>query len=317
MLIGGFIIVLFVGFLTGAFGIGGGFLMIPALIIIGVQPNVAVATDLATILATSSLGIFKRRKTGTVDYKLALSIAVGCVPGVFCGWLILRELDKMTPLIINGREVVAVKFILLCTFLPLLCWIAGFLAFDYRKNKDKKSDKRVGLFSKIKLPPYVNYPTLDEPKLSLPALIILGMPAGLMTGMMGIGGGVILLPGLIYLIGQHTVKAAGTSLALVWISSLIAVGLNILGEGLLNNPDADLSLSLIFSFFKEGGNINYDLLIVMLAGGLIGTYFGTKVGLKAKGVKMRLYFVYVVLTAVVLISYKIIQMIFGWDIAGQ
>jgi uncharacterized membrane protein YfcA len=104
---------------------------------------------------------------------------------------------------------------------------------------------------------------------------------------MGIGGGVVLLPALIYLVGLHTQKAAGTSLLLVWVSSLLAVIRNI-----------------------GNNNIHWPLWGMLVIGGLVGTYLGTKVGLKVTGPKLRLYFVYVVLAAILLVGYKIAGMIF-------
>ena len=91
-LIGAAMIALFVGFLTGVFGVGGGFLMSPALMLLGFPAPIAVGTDVATILFNSAFGIFKRRGSGTVDYKLALTLASGSVIGVILGGLLLEEL---------------------------------------------------------------------------------------------------------------------------------------------------------------------------------------------------------------------------------
>ena len=99
---------------------------------------------------------------------------------------------------------------------------------------------------------------------------------------------VVLLPALIYLVGQRTVKAAGTSLLIVWVSAAMAVFLK-----------------------AEHGSINYYLLITMILGGITGTYFGTKLGLKLPGAKLRLYFISVVVAAIGLIGWRIYMMTFG------
>ena len=265
--------------------------MTPALmIILSVSATDAVGTDLATILATSSLGIIKRYKSGTVDFRLAGTIACGCVPGVIVGKMILARLKKMNPLSINGYDVVAVQFILLCLFVLLLLWIAYFLISDFCRNRNNNTDKneRIGYFVRLKLPPYATYKSLGDSKLSIMVLVMFGCFVGILTGMMGIGGGIIMLPTLIYLIGQPATKAVGTSLLLVWTSSLVAV--------LLNGKD---------------GNIIYSLLAAMMVGGLSGTLLGTKIGLSAKETHLRLGFVGVVLVAILLIGTRVLYIIFG------
>ena len=290
LFIGSFIISLFIGVLTGVFGVGGGFLMTPAMmIILGLSGPVAVGTGLATILCTSSFGLFKRRGSGTIDVKIVLFMAIGSLSGVWIGGMQLERLKQLPPLVIHGHEVVAAQYVLLWVFMGILVWTAGFMLFDYRRSQrqTQTSQEQIGLIASISLPPYAHFSSLSQPQLPLIPLILLGLIVGIFTGLMGIGGGVILLPALIYLVGQPTAKAAGTSLLLVWVSSILGVYINVVN-----------------------GNIDLLLWIAMVGGGLIGTSIGTKIGLKVAGMKLRLYFVYVVLTAVVMIGAKLFQMSF-------
>jgi len=288
LFIGGFVISVFIGFLTGVFGVGGGFLMTPAMmIVLGVSGPTAVGTGLATILCTSSFGLFKRRGTGTIDVKVVLFMALGSITGVWIGGRQLEHLKRLPPFIIHGHEVVAVQYVLLWVFLGILAWTAGFMLFDYRRKRHSGSQEQaVGLIAKISFPPYGHFASLAQPRLPIVPLVLLGLIVGMFTGLMGIGGGVILLPALIYLVGQPTAKAAGTSLLLVWISSLVAVYLN-----------------------AKNGNINLSLWLAMVAGGLIGTFWGTKIGLNVDGLKLRLYFVYVILIAIAMVAFKLFQLI--------
>ena len=286
--LGGLLIALFVGMLTGIFGVGGGFLLTPALIILlGVPAATSVGTGLATFLVNSSFGMFKRRGTGTVDVKIAMTIAAGMLVGVMIGSTALEYFEHLPPLLINGREVIAVQFILLCAFMAVLVWIAGFMWSDYHRTGGKAPKKRVGLLTRVKIPPYGHFKSLEQPRLSIVVLALLGLFTGFLTGLMGIGGGVVLLPALIYLVGQRMSKAAGTSLMLVWCSSLIAVIANVINQ-----------------------NIDGFLWITLVSGGLTGTFIGTKIGLKLAGPKLRLYFVYVVLASVVMVGYQIVKLIF-------
>ena len=288
VLVGGFLIAIGVGVLTGIFGVGGGFLLTPALmIILGLPGPTVVGTGLAMMLVNSSFGIINRRGTGTVDMKIALSIGGGSLVGVMVGSWLLESLKRLPPTIINGRELVTVQFALLCAFLAILVWVAGFMMYDYSRSSGQTSTKRVGLLARVRIPPYGQFASLEHPEFSITALVLLGTLTGFLTGLMGIGGGVVLLPALIYLVGLRTQKAAGTSLMLVWLSSLLAVISHIINR-----------------------NIHWWLWVLLVAGGLIGTFLGTKIGLKIDGPKLRLYFVFVVLATVLLVGYKVVGLIF-------
>lgn len=288
VLMGGLLLAIGVGILTGIFGVGGGFLLTPALmIVLSVPGPIAVGTGLAMMLINSTFGMIKRRGTGTLAANIAVAISAGSLIGVIIGSWLLERLKYLPPLIINGRELVAVQFILFCAFLLMLVWVAGFMYHDYLKLGGQSEENHIGLLAHVKIPPYGHFSALSQPRMSLIALVLLGLITGFLTGLMGIGGGVVLLPALIYLVGLHTQKAAGTSLLLVWVSSLLAVIRNI-----------------------GNNNIHWPLWGMLVIGGLVGTYLGTKVGLKVTGSKLRLYFVYVVLAAILLVGYKIVGMIF-------
>lgn len=293
--IGALLIAGFVGMLTGIFGVGGGFLMTPALIIIlGVDAHIAVGTDLLTIFVTSSFGIFRRRGSKTIDPKLAGVIAIGSLVGVFIGISIMELLKGMEPLRILGKEHNTVQYLLLCAFLLLLGWIAWYLYFDYHRNQGLAPAKRVGLFAKLKLWPYADFASLEEPRLSIVPLIAVGLLVGTLTGLMGVGGGIVMLPALVYWVGLRTVKAVGTSLIIVWASSMIAASAHL-----------------------YNGNVDFLLWALLLAGGLTGTFYGTKIGLKFPGPKLRLYFVYVILAAVAMVGWKLLAITFLQGQIGQ
>ncbi|MHC4113934.1 MAG: sulfite exporter TauE/SafE family protein [Planctomycetota bacterium] len=287
--LGSSIIALFIGFLTGIFGVGGGFLMAPSLIILlGIPPNIAVGADLVVIFINSSFGMYKRRGTGTVDVKLGVTLAGGSIFGVLIGVQIMESLKSLAPVTILGKEQSPLQYFILWLFLLLLVCIIVLLLFDLYRSGGRAPEKRVGLFAKIKIPPYAHFGSLEEPRLAIIPIVLLGCAAGILTGLLGVGGGVIIMPALIYLIGQRSVKAAGTSLLLVWISSMVASTGHI-----------------------AHGNIKPLLLAGMLIGGIIGTNFGTHIGLKLTGPKIRFYFVYVVIAATILVAFKLYVMTFA------
>ncbi|MBN1437467.1 MAG: sulfite exporter TauE/SafE family protein [Sedimentisphaerales bacterium] len=279
---------LVVGVLTGIFGVGGGFILTPAMIILlAVAPSTAVGTGLATILFTSTLAMWKRRNTNTISFKLAFIISTGSIAGVFIGQWLLGQLNSFT-ITIAGNEQPAVKYILIWAFLAMSLTITMVVLFDIRHPTREAQRKHAGYLKRFRLGPRVIIPTLDRATLPIIPLVMIGIGIGFMTGLMGIGGGVLLLPILIYLVGLEPVKAAGTSLVLVWISAAVAVGIN-----------------------ADNGNIAPKLLIALITGGLIGAYIGTIIGLKLDSHKIRTYFFYVIIASIVLIAYKIIAMTFG------
>jgi uncharacterized membrane protein YfcA len=287
--LGGSAIALFVGLLTGIFGVGGGFLLTPALmVLLSVPGPIAVGTGLAFILVNSTYAIFRRRHSKTIDVKLGLTTAAGGIAGVFIGLLLMKALKTMPPLKILGREQVAVQYILLCLFLLLLAFITIIMVLDLYKSGGNRPDKRIGLFSRIKLAPYAHFDSLDYPKLSILPILVLGYIIGILTALLGVGGGVVMLPALVYLVGQHTAKAAGTSLLLVWVSSA-----------------AGITGHLVM------GNIKPLLLLGMLICGIIGTNMGTHIGLRLPGSKIRSYFVYVVILAIAMVAFKLYVITFG------
>ena len=288
-ILGASAIALVVGFLTGVFGIGGGFLITPILIIVlTVKPQVAVATTLAMIFCTSSFGLYRRHGSGTVDGKLAAVISIGTLPGVFLGLWLLHRLAMLPPVHIHGRMLPAGDYIILWAFVALLLSVAAFLLWDYRRSDGKAPARRVGLLAKTMIEPRMRFESLEHKKHPLVPLVLLGVPMGMLTGLLGLGGGIVMLPALNYLVGQRAVKAAGTSLLIVWVSVLVATIFNL-----------------------AGGHIDLPLAAILTVFGIVGTHYGTELGLKLHGPRLRLYFIWILLAATILITAKIIHLTFS------
>lgn len=291
VLTGAFLLALFVGGLTGIFGVGGGFLMTPSLVIfLKVPTAIAVGTDLLVIWVTSSVGLFRRRGTGTVDHKLAIMGSVGSIAGVLVGQRLLMHLKALPPIRIAGREQNTLEYVLLWMFLIFLCWVAGLLYFDYRRSHEPGvvSHEIAPLFSRIPLGPRMGFATVAAGPLSVPAVLGFGGGIGILIGLLGVGGGVMWLPALFYLFGQRTSAAAGTSLMIVWISSLIGSGMNV-----------------------AHGNVDWRLCAVMLVGGILGSWYGTHIGLRLAGARMKFYFIYVVAAAAAIVAVRVFAMTTG------
>jgi len=274
-----------IGVLTGLFGVGGGFLITPLLnVLLGVPMPIAVGTGAMQILGVSAAGLYRRRRSGETDYKVALVLFGGNYVGVRLGAALLAWLGGLGTVRLNGREVAAVDVTLLVVFAVVLAGIAFSLAFDAsRRADDGPCD---GLFAHIHCPPYTEFPTLTRPRLSLVAMSYLGLALGFLTGLLGIGGGVILVPALIYLVGMRAHQAAATSLALIALSSFVAV---IIHAG--------------------AGNTDLRLAVPLLVGGSVGVQLGATLCDRCNGRQLTRSFVYVVAGALLIVLGKLIGLV--------
>jgi uncharacterized membrane protein YfcA len=280
--IGALLIGTLIGVLTGMFGVGGGFLMTPLLnIVLGLPASIAVGTGVMQILGVSTAGLYRRRHEGQTDYKMAIVLFGGNYAGVRLGVKTLESLKSLGDIAFNGTTMPAADFYLLCIFLILLGLIAGWLLYDTSRNKGEEGT-RIGLFSRIKLPPYTDFPSLDHPRLSIPVMSYFGLAVGFLTGLLGIGGGVILLPALVYLVGMRTHCATATSLAMVWLTAFVAT-----------------------STHAAAGNSDIMLVIPLLLGGTVGLQIGVSLCSKLGGTKLRRYFCFVVIAAMIIVAAKL------------
>lgn len=273
-----------IGVLTGIFGVGGGFLVTPLLnVVLGIPVPIAVGTGLMQILGVSTSGIYRRRREKGIAIKLVTVLSGGNYVGVRLGAKTLDWLGKLGDLNLMGQTVAAVDFYIMWVYFIVLLAIGCYLWQDTSRSAEEEETHRVGLFSRIRIPPYTNIRTLDEPHTSLPVLSYFGLILGYMTGLLGIGGGVIMVPALIYLVGLRTHYAAATSLALIWVSSFI---------GTITHASL--------------GNTHIGLVIPLLLGGTVGVQIGINIGAKMGGHELRRKFCYIVFLAVVIVAAKIV-----------
>lgn len=276
-----------VGVLTGLFGVGGGFLITPLLnVLLGVPMPVAVGTGVLQILGVSTAGIYRRRGERLIDYKLALVLFGGNYVGVQLGADALRGLATMGSVTLWGRSVSSGDLITLSIFFVLLLGIALWLMYDCGRQS-ATDGTRPGLFARIRIPPYATFESLNGARLSIPVLAYFGVALGFLTGLLGIGGGVVLLPALVYLVGMRTHAAAATSLVMVWLTSFLAAIAH-----------------------TQAGNTDIWLALPLLVGGSVGLQVGVSVCNRMQGLRLRRMFSFVVLAAVVLVAIKLATLFF-------
>ncbi len=251
-----------VGFISGMFGIGGGFLLTPLLIFIGISPAVVVASVAPQIAASSATGflVFWRRKS--IDLALGAMLLVGGAIGTFLGvaiFTLLRELGQL-DLLIN------ISYLTLLSIVGTLLISESVRAIN-RARQGKRADlRKPGSHTWIHGLPLKRRFRTSRIYVSLIPVWAIGIIIGFIGSILGIGGGFILVPMLIYLLRVPTVTVIGTSMMLTLVTMLTATVLHAVANHLV-----DVVLSGL-----------------LMVGGVIGAQFGAHAGQKMKGERLRL-----------------------------
>ena len=208
-----------VGFLSGMFGLGGGFLMTPILIFMGIPTNVAVATSANQIVASSISGTIGYWRQGLVDFKMGGVLLIGSFFGSILGvWIFSR-------LVVLGQidTVISILYFALLTSIGLIMLIESSQVI--RDRVRRKTVKRKIHYHNWahKLPFKMKF---YRSKLYISAIppIIIGFVIGILSATMGIGGTFILIPAMIYFLGMPTSKVIGTSLfQIIFVTALVTL----------------------------------------------------------------------------------------------
>jgi uncharacterized membrane protein YfcA len=250
-----------VGFLSGVFGVGGGFILTPLLIFIGVPPTVAVASSANQLVGASVSGALAHWRRGNVDFKMGLILLIGGIIGSMLGvWLfgLLRRIGQI-------ELVISLSYVLLLGTLGSLMLIEGTRA-ALRRRRPGGSRRKLHRHTWVHgLPLKMRF---RRSKLYISALLPLGLGffVGILSAIMGIGGGFVMIPAMIYMLGMPTSVVPGTSLFQI---IFVAASVTILQA--TNNRTVDVVLAL-----------------VLLLGGVIGAQIGSRVGSKMRGEYLRI-----------------------------
>ena len=250
-----------VGFLSGLFGVGGGFLMTPLLIFIGVSPAVAVASEANQVVAASASGMLAHMRRGNVDFKMgAVLLAGGFAGSSFGVWLYsaLRAVGQLDLVI----SLAYVAFLGIIGTLMLAESVRAVLRRRRPGTQLRKLHQHTWLHG---LPLKIRF---RKSKLYISALLPLaiGFFVGILSAIMGVGGGFIMVPAMIYLLGMPTATVVGTSLF-----QIIFVTANVTFLQAVNNQTVDVVLAL-----------------TLLTGGVVGAQIGGRFAGRLPGEYLRL-----------------------------
>ena len=249
-----------VGFLSGMFGVGGGFLMTPLLIFLGVPPAIAVSTEANQIVASSVSGVIAHWRRGNVDFKMGGILLAGGIVGSSLGVLlfsILRDIGQI-DLVIKLSYVVFLGLIGGMMLLESIRAILRTRQAGARRGKLHQHNWLHGLPFKMRF---------RKSKLYISALLpfFLAAMVGVLSAIMGVGGGFILVPAMIYLLGMPTYVVIGTSLfQIIFVTANITV------------------LQAV-----QTQTVDFVLAGLLLFGAVIGAQIGARFGTRLKGEQLR------------------------------
>ena len=261
------------GIMAGMFGVGGGFLVTPLLIFSGVSPAVAVATVTNQITASSFSGFLTHFRRGNVDVKMGLFLLFGGFIGSIIGVQIFTILKQMGQI-----DVFVSIFYVIFLFIVGIFMMAESLSSIIRSAKNSSNDygKKPSKFNKVisskKLPWVVSFPK-SYLKVSVFVPVIIGIFSGILVSLMGIGGGFVMVPVMLYILKMPNSVVVGTSLfQIIFTTGFITI------LHAVKTQTVDIVLSSL-----------------LMMGGVLGAQLGIVIGSKLKAEKLRIILAMIVL----------------------
>ena len=247
-----------VGVLSGLFGVGGGFLLTPLLIFFGIPPAVAVATQANQIVASSVSGVLAHWRRGNVDIKMGVLLLLGGIVGSTAGvWLfsLLQGIGQID-------FVIKLSYVVLLSIIGALMLIESIKAMIASKNHVRKRSHSHNWMHAL---PFKMKFRRSRLYISAILPLVLGAIVGILAAIMGVGGGFVMLPAMIYLLGMPTVVVVGTSLF-----QIIFVTANVTILQSVTTQTVDVVLAMLLT-----------------VGAVIGAQIGARFGSKLPGEQLR------------------------------
>ena len=271
-----FILSLVVGVLSGMFGVGGGFLMTPFLIFLGVPPAYAVPNEANNILGTSISGSTTHYLKGTLDYKMGLMIVAGGVVGTILGIITFSYFKDIGKINI----VISLSYMYILAIVGTIMLVQGVTEIDRARRKIIIKRKLHSHFWIHGLPFRMRFKKSQLYESAFTPIII-GLVVGFIAAIMGVGGAFILVPAMIYIIGMPTRLIPGTSLFVtIFVSAIVTV---------------------LHAF--NYGSIDLALVIILILGSILGVQVGQKLSEKVDSTQFKTILAALLLLVGIAIAY--------------
>ncbi|MEZ7196286.1 sulfite exporter TauE/SafE family protein [Pseudodesulfovibrio karagichevae] len=266
----------FVGLLSGIFGVGGGFLMTPLLIMFGIPPTVAAASDSNQIVGASTSGCLAHYRLGNVDFKMGFLLLIGGVLGGFGGVQVIKVLRAM------GNA----DFLINITYVLMLGGVGSYMFIESIQSMRKKAPEAHAPAKPVKKSRYAimmeKLPFQTDfvksgVRLSMLMPLVLGVLVGVLAAIMGVGGGFIMVPIMVYLLRMPMHVVVGTSLFQILFTCI--------------------NVTILQSYTNH--TVDFVLAVLLLLGSTLGAQFGTRISRKLKGEQLKILLATLVLAVMV------------------
>jgi uncharacterized membrane protein YfcA len=262
---------LLVGFLSGLFGVGGGFLLTPLLMMIGIPPTVAAASDANQIVGASTSGTLAHWRLGNVDFKMGIMLVIGGVVGGTVGVQLIRVL----------RAAGNADFVIKITYVVMLGIIGSYMFQESLRSMRPRTGRRVRIKPETKSwferlnesLPLTTHFAKSGITMSVFMPLILGILVGVLSALMGVGGGFIMVPVMVYMLRMPMHVVVGTSLFQV-----LCTCVNVTFMQAYYNHTVDLSLALL-----------------LLLGSTMGAQIGARISSRLKAEQLKVILASIVL----------------------
>jgi uncharacterized membrane protein YfcA len=250
-----------VGFLSGMFGVGGGFLMTPLLVFYGIPPGIAVATQASHITASSLSGALAQWRRQGVDAKMGMMLLTGGLGGSAIGVSIFRVLQRL------GQ----IEFVVTASYVVLLGSIGGLMLNESIRTirnagrGQAPARLKTGQHSWIHGLPFKIRFRRSKLYISVIPPVVLGFLVGILTAIMGVGGGFIMVPAMIYLLRMPTNVVIGTSqFQILFVTAATTI----------LHATTDQTVDIVLAF-------------LLVVGGVVGVQLGVRAGSQMRGEQLR------------------------------
>jgi uncharacterized protein len=251
-----------VGFLSGMFGVGGGFLITPLLFFIGVPPAVAVATGANQVVASSISGVLAQLRRKGVDFAMGTVLLVGGVIGSIVGVWVFGIMTRLGQIDLF----VQLSYVLFLGLIGAMMFQESLRSLLKSRKTGGAPIRRAHVHSWVHGLPFKMKFRASGLYISVIPPALIGAAVGLLSAIMGVGGGFILVPAMIYLLGMPTKVVIGTSLfQIIFVTSFTTV------MHAVNSQTVDMMLALL-----------------LILGGVVGAQIGTRVGVRLKAEQLRI-----------------------------
>jgi len=267
-----------VGILSGMFGVGGGFLMTPLLFFIGIPPAVAVATEANQIVASSFSGALAHFRKRSVDFKMGLVLLAGGLLGAGFGIVIFNYLKGVGQVDLLVR----LCYVVFLGIIGTLMFVESLTAMQQVRKPSTAKQQRARSIAQM-LPLKTRFRTSGLYISVIPPFFV-GVLVGVLSAIMGVGGGFIMVPAMIYILGMPTKVVVGTSLfQIVFVTAFTT----------LLHATTNYTVDIV-------------LAVLLLVGGVIGAQVGTQLGTRLKAEQLRVLLALIVLGVCIRIALDLI-----------